>query len=197
MTPQTDIFPKVRYLLNDETTPYRWKDSELIDWVNECLNVMVDIRPDLFNSQTTYTCTLGVEQVCTFDRMRTIQEIVQVVNGPAVLGTDRQLLDRFRPNWFNDTPAQAINWMPHGESYKKFYVYPPAPDGQQLIVRFVQAHAPLTAATDSISIPENYAPAVTAYVVARAEAKDDEQINANRMQQFLSDFAGMIKAGDK
>jgi hypothetical protein len=195
MTPDIDVIPKVRTLLNDETTPYRWKDSELLGWVNECLDVLVDIRPDLFNSLGTHTCTTGSEQLLTFDRVRLFQEVARVVGGNAVLPTDRTILDKFRPSWYMDTPAAAQNWMLHPESFKKFYLYPPAPYGQEVEVRFVQAPTTLSSISDQIPLPENYAGAVTAYVVARAEAKDDEQINANRMQQFLSDFAGMVKGG--
>ena len=195
MTPQTDIFPKVRALLNDETTPYRWKDSELLGWVDECLDVLVDIRPDLFNSIGEHTCVTGAEQELVLPRVRQFQEVTRIVGGGAVLPTNRVVLDQFKPGWYSDTQAAALNWMPHPESFKKFYLYPPSPDGQVVEVRYVQAHQSLASVSDAINLPENYAAAITAYVVARSEAKDDEQINANRMQQFLSDFDGMVKGG--
>lgn len=197
MTPQADIIPGARRILNDEdASGYRWSDAELIGWVNDCLDVMVDLRPDLFNSLAVHTCAAGAEQTLNEPRMRGVQNVLRVTGGRAVLTTDREVLDAFNPDWYSIGQSAAVNWMPHPESPYKFYLYPPAPIGQQVDVRFIQAHQEV-GATDSINVPENYAPAIIAFCVARAEAKDDEQINSGRMQAFLSDFAGMIGVGGK
>lgn len=196
MTPQTDIIPQVRRLLQDEiASSYRWSDAELLGWITAALDAIVDLRPELFNAQFTHVCTAGVEQELVEPRVRQFQEVVRIVGGPAVTPTSREILDLFNPAWPTTASGAAIHWMPHPESFKKFYVYKPAAAGQQLLVRCVQSHAPITATTDSINLPENYAPAIQAFVIYRAESKDDEQINSGRAQAFMSDFAGMIGAG--
>lgn len=196
MTPES-VIKKARYLLNDETAPYRWSDDEMLAWVNECLMAMVDLRPDLFNQLVEHTCVQGAEQQCAAPRLRLVQNVLRVTGGNAVNDTSREALDMYNPSWYTMTPATAVNWMPHPESPAKFYLYPPAPIGQKVDVRIVQAHPVLTSASDSIAIPDNYEAAITAYTVARCEAKDDEQVNSGRMQAFMSDFAGMLGVGGK
>ena len=191
MTPAVDIIPQARFLLQDEQA-VRWTDAELLTWINDCLSVMLGIRPDLFNVLATHSCAAGAEQSLTVDRQVQFQEVVRVVGGTAVLPTSRQVLSSFNPSWFLGTEGPAVNWMPHDESPTKFYVSPPSPAGQQLQVRLVQDHATLVSVTDTINLPENYAPAIGAFVVSRAEAKEDEQVNNGRMAAFMSDFVGMI-----
>ena len=43
-----DIIRRVRALLQDETTPFRYSDSQMIDSINDGLDRMVELRPDYF-----------------------------------------------------------------------------------------------------------------------------------------------------
>ncbi len=43
-----DIIRRVRALLQDSTTPFRYSDSDMFDSVNDGLDRMVDLRPDYF-----------------------------------------------------------------------------------------------------------------------------------------------------
>ena len=48
-TPTADeVIRRVRALLQDETTPFRYSDSQMIDSLNDGLNRLVDLRPDEF-----------------------------------------------------------------------------------------------------------------------------------------------------
>jgi hypothetical protein len=190
MTPQ-DIINSVRIVLNDATVPYRAGDPELLQRVNDALAVMVDIRPDLFTVSAPHTCTDGAEQVCTFPRLRVVQEVPRIVGGAALRVASRDALDLFWPGWYSDTPGAAREWMHHPESRDRFYLYPPAVAGQIVEVRFVQSHATL-ALTDTIGVPEQYRPAIEAFVVSRTESKDDEHINTGRAQAAMTDFAMMV-----
>jgi hypothetical protein len=196
MTPN-DILSGVRTLLNDKTPPYRNGNDELLGRINDCLGVMLDMRPDLFITSDEHTCTAGAEQVCTFERLRQVVEVPRVVGGNALTVADRLTLDQFRPGWYQDTEADAQHWIQHPKSIERFYLYPPSPAGQVVEVRFLQAHAAITALDSVIDIPENYQSAIEAFVVNRAESKDDEHVNSGRAAAFMSDFAGMIGAGGK
>lgn len=194
MTPQIDIVPAVRLVLNDEfASEYRWQDSELLQWVNDCLSAMVDLRPDLFSVVATHQCTAGAEQTLIQPRQVRLTEVIRVVGGNAVWPCDRESLDMFSPSWYSQAGGPAVNWMPHRESPLKFYVSPPALISQQLEVAFVQKHA-VVGMTDTINVSDNYAPAIQAFVIGRAESKDDEQVNSGRMAAFMADFAVMIGA---
>ena len=192
MTPQ-DIITDARFVLKDTvSTRYRNTDAELLGWVNDALGAAVQARPDLFNALSTHTCTAGSEQSVSFSRCVQVQEVTRIVGGNAVLQTDRNALDAFRPGWYLDSEAAAVNWMDHPESPVKFYLYPPAPAGQQVQVRFVQAPSSLSL-TDTVPISDNYQTALVNFVVGMAESKDDEFINSNRAAQAKADFYAQIK----
>lgn len=183
-----------RRILNDERIPYRSADTELLDFFNECLGAMVDLRSDLFIVSGTHTCTAGAEQTLTLPRVRDIVDVPRIVGGGVVLPTDRVLLDRFAPGWYADTAGPAMNWMVHPVGQEQFYVDPPAPSGQVLQVMYVQTPAEVTALTDTVPLPANYSAAITAYLVNRVSSKDDESVNSGRAALFMSDFAGLIGA---
>lgn len=194
MTIASEIYPRVRSLVNDtRASGYRNSDDDLLQWVMDCFDVMVDLRPDLFNELVEHACSLGAEQTLAVERVRAFQEVLRVKNGPVVLPGDKASLDLFNPNWILADPATAVNWMPHPESPAKFFVDPPAPEGQVLIVRSVRALPPLVH-EDAFPLPDNYIPAVVAFCVNRVESKDDENVLSERAASFMSDFVGMIGA---
>ncbi len=43
-----DIIRRVRALLQDSTTPFRYADVDMFDSVNDALDRMVELRPDYF-----------------------------------------------------------------------------------------------------------------------------------------------------
>lgn len=195
MTP-SDVITSARRLLNDEQVPYRYSNDDLLSRINDCLSVLVDLRNDLFVVSAEHTCTAGAEQVCVVDRLRKVVEVPRIVGGAALWPSDRALFDMFSPGWYQDTAAPAVNWMRHLDDLK-FYLHPPATAGQKVEVRVIQAAAPLTALDQPIPLPANYQPAIEAFVINRAESKDDEHVNTGRAAAFLSDFAGMVGVGAK
>lgn len=191
MTPQT-IITEARYVLNDTTTDYRQSDTEMLEYVTRVLDDAASARPDLFDAVDTHTCVHGAEQTLAFNRVLQFQEVVRVLNGDAVLPVSRQSLDAFKPSWYRDTTASAVNWMPHPADPKRFYVYPPSPVLQKLVVRFTQGHAAV-GLTDTITLSDKYRSALVDGVVAYAESKDDEHVLSQRAQAARASFYEKMK----
>lgn len=191
MTPQ-DIITEARRILNDTVaTRYRNTDAEMLGWVNALLDIMVDVRPDLFSKIGSHTCTDGAEQTAAFTRISRVLDVRRVVGGNAILLADKAALDAFLPGWYSATPAAAVNWLP-GISPFKFYLYPPAAITQSVEVQYAEAPATLTL-TDPVPVSDNYQPALVSGVVGWCETKDDESVNSNRASQLKADFIALIK----
>ncbi len=192
-----EVLSRARILLNDlgvdevGGTPdpqlFRNSDAELLTWASDALSAALKLNPSLFVKVDQHVCTAGHYQTLSFARAVSMDVVV----GMPV--ADEAALTRFAPGWQDGPPGPAVNWMPVSGTPKSFMLYPPSPSQQVLPVRFIQAHAPLATTTDVVELPESYIPALADYVVAQAEAKDDEPVNNNRVQVMLSNFAMKIQ----
>lgn len=193
MTPN-DHLPQIRFILNDADGT-RWTNVELLGHFNDCLAVMVDLRPDLFGATATHTCATGAEQTLSQARLVRVNGVLSGPSG-AVTPVNKADLDQFNPAWTLGAPGPARNWSPHEADPLKFYLSPPSNSGQLVVVAFTQAHAKLASLNETINLPENYGPAIQAFVINRANMKDDEAVNTGRGNAFMQDFMGMIGAAN-
>lgn len=181
------VLSKVRRLIQDETTPYRYTDAELLGWLNDAITTMVSLKPGLFTTIATHTCSDGYRQTVVNTNAHMLVDVIGVVSA------DLASLTRFVPGWQTATPGAIVNWMRDPQEQLSFFCYPPAVEGQSLSVEIVEKPAELTATTDRVPVPESYEPALVDYCVGMAQSKDDEAIDMNRMQQFMTNFAGRVK----
>lgn len=199
MTPQ-DIITTARYLVQDLGTAsgiYRQEDAELLGYVNEAIKEVATLRPDLFTTIGDLTCTTGkVEQGVTFLDAQALLDVMCIHDGQAITPMDRKALDLFMPAWRQSTAGPAEHWAPIEGDPLRFLLYPPAPEGQVLDVRYVRIPTTYALADTIGDLPENYAPALADYVVYRAEMKDDEHVNANRAAAHYTAFKTKIGVTD-
>lgn len=183
-----NVISKARYILQDESDgTYRWSNKELIGWLNDAINSMLGIVPALFSETVQHTCSAGYRQTIVNARSVALIEIVGVP--PA----DVAVLAQFMPGWQTAAPGAIKNWMRIEGDQLSFYCTPPSADGQPLQAVVVVSPIPMDSTTDILPVPENYEPALVDYVVAMAQAKDDESIDMNRMQLFQANFAARVK----
>lgn len=192
-----DVLDRARILLQDEgretptsrvdPTLYRWTDAELITWVNDGLDAAARINPALFTKPLTHSCTAGYYQTLALARA------VRVVDVVGVTVCDEATLTQFSPGWQVSAAGPAVNWMRAPGDENSFMVYPPSASNQTLAVMVVQAHPRVNDGADVIDLPETHIPALAQFVVGMAESKDDEQINAQRQQAAMANFAALIK----
>jgi hypothetical protein len=199
MTPQ-DIINQARHITNDaDTAPSiaRQTNDELVSYVNEGIKEAVFIRPDLFSTVGDMVCVADhCEQCITFMDAVQLLDVLCIHDGRALTPFDRSSMDLFRPGWRMDPAGQAENWSPLNGDPLKFFVYPKAPPGQVLDVRYVRNPA-VYALNDTIGdLPESFLPALADYVVYRTESKDDEHVLTQRAAAHYAAFKSKFGAAN-
>lgn len=181
-----------RSILNDPAG-VRYSDSDLLQYANDALDQMTGLVPSVFYADGDLTCvpTKAMQSVSCADAL-SLAAIKRVKNGRAVLPTTKDVLDAYDPDWQSSTPAAAVNWMPSIDDPLRFFIYPPAPDGQILEISYVRI-PPEFASGDTTMVPAKYSDAISDYIVHRAESRDDEYVNTGRAAQFLQSFIGKVK----
>lgn len=194
MTPR-EIIQQARYLtLDTDSVVPRQSDDELLSYVNEGLREACILRPDLFAAVGDMTCTPGqCEQSITFLDAVRLLDVLCIHESSAITPMDRQAMDLFRPSWRTDAAGPAKHWAPMDGDPLAFFIYPKAPTGQVLDVRYVRN--PIKVALDDVigDLPLAYQPALSDFVVYRAESKDDEHVLNQRAAAHYAAFK--IKLG--
>lgn len=189
MTPR-DIIQQARYLtLDTDSVVPRQSDDELLSYVTEGLREACILRPDLFSTVGDMTCVAGqCEQSITFLDAVRLLDVLCIHGGRAITPMDRAAMDLFRPNWRADAAGPAQHWSMLNGDPLQFFIYPKAPAGQVLDVRYVR-NPGVYALGDTIGdLPASYLPALADYVVYRAESKDDEHVLTQRAAAHYAAF---------
>ena len=193
MTPQ-EIITTARYIMNDADDPYRQSDTELLGYVNEAIQSAAVIRPDLFSTVGDFTCEAGqCEQTANFLDASEVVEVLSIHGGRALTPFDINAMNLFRPTWRTDTAGEAIQWSKLQGDPLRFFVYPKAPIGQVIDVRYLRTPGTYALDQDIADLPAKYQPALVSYVVARTESKDSEHVLSQRSQAHYQEFAAQLK----
>lgn len=188
----------LRTTLNDDAKT-RYPDSELLTYALDALREICLLRPDLFTITGQITCVAGVEQTIPAAGWFVV-DVFGVVAGDAITEGDFANFRAFNPGWRNDTAGPAVMWMRFPEDRSKqptnrFYVYPAAILGQLLEAAYTECDVADLELTDEIPLAAPYLPAFEAYVIFRAESKDDEFVNNSRAALFRTAFNEALGIG--
>lgn len=184
----TDVIAEVRKLVNDtDSTSYRYTDVNLTGVGNQVIKRVLNLRPDLFSVLGTVLCTTGeIYQSAPADSFRLI-DVIRIQNGNAVAIVDRDMLNTASPGWTVYTAGPAIEWMRHPRSPNKFFIFPPAPSNQTLVVEYAQVPATFAIGA-TLPLPDSYLSILVDGIVWLAESIDDEHVNSQRAQMFMQSF---------
>lgn len=184
----TDVITEARKLVNDtDSTSYRYSDSNLTGVGNQVIQRVLNLRPDLFAALGTVLCTTGeIYQSAPADSFRLI-DVLRIQNGNALAESDREMLNSASPEWTTYTAGPAVEWMRHPRGPNKFFIFPPAPVNQTLVVEYAKVPATY-AAGDTVVIPDSYLPILVDGMVWLIESVDDEHVNSQRAQMFMQSF---------
>ena len=195
MTPQ-EIIRIARNILLDVGVAVRQSDAEVLDYVNDALRECSTLAPQLFYAIGDMECTPDTcEQGVSFADAQLLVEVLRLKGGRAVWPVDADTLSRFSPDWSNATPAPAVHWFRYVEEPLRFCIYPPAPAGQVLEVRYVRNPQVLELDTVIEDVPLSMRPALVSYVVYRAEMKDDEHVLSQRAMGEYQKFVAALRPG--
>lgn len=194
MTPQ-DVITAARTAIQDKRLAYRFDDDDMLGFVNQTLQRMAILRPDLFSVILEVPLIPNqVLQTCPPDSMRLV-EVFQVVDGDAISEVQRDMFDQSYPNWVNDPPGDPVNFMRHVRNPNKFFVYPRPLTCVKVLMEYIQA--PPTYALEEVIqvLPPGYFPVLVDGTVYVAESIDNEHVNSGRAKLAQEMFTQQLQVG--
>ena len=196
MTPR-DIILRVRDIVTDtDSVAYRQSDEELLRYINDAIKDCSKLAPQLFYTTGDMACIPGkTEQSISFADAQALAEIVRVKDGKAILPCDMATLSAFMPDWSNAPEDHAIHWMRHEGDPLRFYLYPKAPAGQVIEIKYVKNPDEVGLDDEITELSPTLLPDLANYVVSKAESKDDEHVNSGRSTAAYQQFMNMLKPG--
>lgn len=172
-----DILLRVRDITHDALGT-RWPDAEckryLLDAQVKIAYVVPEAGPTGF---VTKALSEGVEQsITTNGAGREVSRVLDVTynqtgstRGRPIKKIAKDQLDEQEPSWTSEANNDTIlNWMPHENAGREFYVNPPA--SASASVRAKVGLVPTSA--DTIEVIDAARDALVTYVVAKCWAKD-------------------------
>ena len=149
MTP-AEVITEVRRLVQDQLVPYRYSDTVLLGYVNQSLQRMAILRPDLFTDIVDIATTAGAAvQSLPAEAIRLV-DIFQVKNGNAITEVDRETMNRNYPGWMNEASGTPVNFMRHVKNPDRYFLYPRPAAGVVLVGEY--AKSPIDVAFTRISV---------------------------------------------
>lgn len=187
-----DVVTEVRLAVQDtSTTAPRYPDAHVIRVTNQVLKRIALLRPDLFSFIYNFTCVAGALQTLPANNFRLL-DIFQVVGGNNVNEINRDTLDLLSSNWQTSTQGTAQDWMRHNRNPSIFFLYPPSPVNQVLIIEYCKGPSNylITDVVDLLS--DVYFPCVVDGVVWLLESLDNEHVNSGRAKMMQDTFMQML-----
>lgn len=194
MTP-AEVITEVRRLVQDQLVPYRYSDTVLLGYVNQTLQRMAILRPDLFTDIVDITTTADAAvQSLPAEAIRLV-DIFQVKNGNAITEVDRETMNRNYPGWMNETSGTPVNFMRHVKNPDRYFLYPRPAAGIVLVGEYAKSPIDYTVNASIDVIADVYFPALVDGTVYLAESIDDEHVQSGRAKLFYDSFVEQLGAG--
>lgn len=188
-----DVLSDVRDLVQDNSTPYRYDDADLVRKFNQVLRRAVILRPDLFTEIVTINCVAGSLQQCPVDSVRLMDVLTNSV-GAAVKQVNQEVIDLMVPDWETLPAGPATNWMRYPRDPNRFYVYPAASASLPLQIIYAKCPALLTTAS-TVPMQDVYMPVLVDGVCWVVEAVDAEHVESGRAKMFKDSFTESLTVG--
>ena len=194
MTP-AEVITEVRRLVQDQLVPYRYSDAVLLGYVNQSLQRMAILRPDLFTDIVDITTTADAAvQSLPAEAIRLV-DIFQVKNGNAITEVDRETMNRNYPGWMNEASGTPVNFMRHVKNPDRYFLYPRPAAGVVLVGEYAKSPIDYTINASIDVISDTYFPIVVDGTVYLAESIDDEHVQTGRAKLFYDSFVEQLGAG--
>ena len=194
MTP-AEVITEVRRLVQDQLVPYRYSDAVLLGYVNQSLQRMAILRPDLFTDIVDITTTADAAvQSLPAEAIRLV-DIFQVKNGNAITEVDRETMNRNYPGWMNEASGTPVNFMRHVKNPDRYFLYPRPAAGVVLVGEYAKSPIDYTINASIDVISDTYFPIVVDGTVYLAESIDDEHVQSGRAKLFYDSFVEQLGAG--
>lgn len=177
----------------------RWKNEELIGWLNESYQAITQVKPDASSINEEVDLVTGTRQSIPDSGLRlldVVRNTSEQSQGYGILVATRRSIDQTRRAWHRDPVSYNIEqFMFDDLDPTHYYVYPPARSGAKVEIIYSAVpdpHATNSLASvegDTINLPDAYVPAMIDYILYRAYSKDaGHAANLNRASMHMQAF---------
>ena len=201
------LISKVRLILQ-ETTPgdMRWKDPEMLGWVNDAQREVVLLKPSAGAKNTNVQLDQGTLQSIPSDGVMLLNVTRNMLSannngtddpGRVIRITDREILDAENPAWHvDDANVEVLHYIFDEDDPTRYFVYPPQPSVTGYVnILYSASPTPLAALGEDIKVPDIYANQIVDYVLYRCYTKDSSYAgNAQRAMNHYQLFRESLGA---
>lgn len=118
------IINRAAKLLSDREFTH-WTKADLLDWINEGVGQIVQLRPDANEVAVQVSLAAGARQQIPTDSVQLVR-VDRNVGGRAILQVRREDMDAFNPGWVAEAQTAIVSeYMADKQAPKFFWVYPP------------------------------------------------------------------------
>ena len=181
----SDVTTRVNYLFKEagiDENDRRWRDAEFFLWVNDGQSEIMRMNPEATSTRREFTCAAGAVQ-----ELDATDYLLLRAHGMTLFVRD--LLDLYDPGWEDaaaGTPAEYA--YDSQRDTRRFYVNPPAAANAKINLTVSQRCTAVTALGDSLTVKDEYLPALALYVAHRGMSKQAEYGSAGLDASFLAQF---------
>ena len=191
----TVIADRARILLQDTVVGgTRWKDPELLLWVNDAQREIVGLKPNVLTVTVDVTLVAGSKQTLPVGGTQLI-DVVRNVNGMAIRRADKHIMDGENVGWHEDTASQVVrNFVFNEDAPDVFYVYPQQPTSGMSAVELQYVREPVNLSTlaSTIDLKDLYLNAILDYILYRAYMKDAAEGSVTRAGAHYTAMANSL-----
>lgn len=191
------LITEVRRVIHDESSPYRWSDLELIDYINAGTRQIVQLVPEANTLTAAVQLTNNLaRQVLPSGGIKFIKvshnfDDTGTTRSTTVRYAEKDALDTYNPNWEDDVTikADADDFYQHychaPEEPKVYYVYPPCSASKYIGLVYSSIPTALTAVGDTFGLDDEYINAAITYTIYRALTKEARDTLPDAYRQEL------------
>ena len=183
-----DVVADLRLAVQDtDATIYRYSDTHLTRIVNQALQRICLMRPDLFATITTITLVAGREQIAPSDSVRII-DVLGTLSGTNASEINQDSIDLMFPLWGQLPAGPAQSWIRKVRNPNGFSIYPISAAGQQIIIEYAQSPPTYDMVTPIALLSNAHFVSVLDASIWLVEAVDNEHVSSGRAKMFQESF---------
>lgn len=187
-----NVVTDVREAVQDTSTVNpRYSDAQIVRAVNQVIKRIAIMRPDLFAKVANFTCAAGSLQTAPTDSYR-IVDLFKASSGHAINEISRETLDHSLPMWQSLTTGDAQNWARHIRNPSVFFIYPPSPANQVLLLEYCVTPSTYNLGDTVQLLNDVYFPCVLDGTVWVLESIDNEHVSSGRAKMASDNFAQLL-----
>jgi len=191
----SDCVDAARLALFDPAPGAGWSDAELLTYLNEAIRDSVAAKPDIYPVSGDIPLAAGVVQTLPAGGVLLIDITHNSDTGRTVSVVDLPLLQEANRFWPAATQqAEVENFAVDPRTPRKFLVSPPNNGLGQVYGTYGGTPSALTATSDTFPLLDLYQPAMTAYVISRAYAKNSKRQDPAKAATYRQQWAQALGA---